>query len=64
MTANTHKLDRSIFIHAKPDTVFGFFQDNARWASWWGAGSTMGSSYCRPQADGATSRAVELVWGR
>lgn len=41
MTANPHTLDRSIFIHAKPDTVFGFFQDNARWASWWGAGSTI-----------------------
>jgi uncharacterized protein YndB with AHSA1/START domain len=41
MTAATHRLDRSVFIHAKPDTVFSFFQDSARWASWWGAGSTI-----------------------
>ncbi len=41
MPAETHRLDRSVFIHAKPDTVFGFFQDTARWASWWGAGSTI-----------------------
>jgi uncharacterized protein YndB with AHSA1/START domain len=36
-----YKLDRSVFILAKPDTVFRFFQDSARWASWWGAGSTI-----------------------
>lgn len=41
MTAPTHRLDRSVFIHAKPETVFAFFQDSARWASWWGAGSTI-----------------------
>lgn len=41
MTAETHRLERSVFIHAKPDTVFAFFQDTARWASWWGAGSTI-----------------------
>jgi uncharacterized protein YndB with AHSA1/START domain len=41
MTAQTFRLDRSVFINAKPDTVFGFFQDSARWASWWGAGSTI-----------------------
>jgi uncharacterized protein YndB with AHSA1/START domain len=41
MTAPMHTLERSVFIHAKPDTVFAFFQDSARWASWWGAGSTI-----------------------
>ncbi len=41
MNAETHRLDRSVFIHAKPETVFAFFQDSARWASWWGAGSTI-----------------------
>jgi len=41
MTAPAHRLDASVFIHAKPDTVFAFFQDSARWASWWGAGSTV-----------------------
>ncbi len=35
------RLDRSVFILAKPATVFAFFQDSARWASWWGAGSTI-----------------------
>ena len=35
------RLDRSVFILAKPDTVFAYFQDSARWASWWGAGSTI-----------------------
>jgi uncharacterized protein YndB with AHSA1/START domain len=28
-------------IRAKPETVFRFFTDSARWASWWGAGSTI-----------------------
>jgi len=36
-----HRLDRSVFILAKPDTVFAFFQDPVRWAAWWGAGSTI-----------------------
>src|SRR5262249_55635061 len=27
--------------HAEPTTVFRFFQDSERWASWWGAGSTI-----------------------
>lgn len=36
-----HHLDRNILIKAKPETVFRFFADSARWASWWGAGSTI-----------------------
>jgi uncharacterized protein YndB with AHSA1/START domain len=36
-----HQLDRSVVIHAKPETVFRFFTDSARWAKWWGAGSTI-----------------------
>jgi uncharacterized protein YndB with AHSA1/START domain len=36
-----HHLDRDILIKAKRETVFRFFTDSARWASWWGAGSTM-----------------------
>jgi len=36
-----HVLDRTIVIAAEPDTVFLFFTDSARWASWWGAGSTI-----------------------
>lgn len=36
-----YQLDRTVVIHAKPETVFRFFTDSARWASWWGAGSTI-----------------------
>lgn len=39
--ALTHTLDRTILIEAEPDTVFRFFSDPARWAAWWGAGSTI-----------------------
>lgn len=36
-----HRLERSIVIQAKPETVFRFFTDSERWAKWWGAGSTI-----------------------
>jgi len=36
-----YRLDRTITIRATQDTVFSFFTDSARWASWWGAGSTI-----------------------
>ena len=36
-----YHLDRAVVIKAKPETVFRFFTDSARWASWWGAGSTI-----------------------
>lgn len=36
-----HTLDRRVTIQAPRDTVFSFFTDSARWASWWGAGSTI-----------------------
>ena len=36
-----HHLERMILIQADRETVFRFFTDNARWASWWGAGSTI-----------------------
>jgi uncharacterized protein YndB with AHSA1/START domain len=36
-----HRLDRTLLIRARPETVFRFFTDNARWASWWGEGSTI-----------------------
>jgi uncharacterized protein YndB with AHSA1/START domain len=36
-----HALDRHILIRARPETVFRYFTDSARWASWWGAGSTV-----------------------
>jgi uncharacterized protein YndB with AHSA1/START domain len=45
MTTSTlpHRLDRTVTIQAPPETVFRFFQDSARWAKWWGAGSTIES---------------------
>src|SRR2546430_7530896 len=36
-----YHLDRTVVIKAKPETVFRFFTDSARWANWWGAGSTI-----------------------
>ena len=36
-----HRLDRNVLIRASRDTVFRFFTDSARWASWWGVGSTI-----------------------
>jgi uncharacterized protein YndB with AHSA1/START domain len=36
-----YQLDRTVAIKAKPETVFRFFTDSARWAGWWGAGSTI-----------------------
>ena len=41
MASHRHHLDRTIDIHARPETVFRFLTDPARWASWWGAGSTI-----------------------
>lgn len=66
MSLLPHTLDRSVFILAKPDTVFAFFQDNARWASWWGAGSTIdprpgGKVYVRyPNAVEASGDVLEI----
>ena len=36
-----YSLERTITILAKRETVFRFFTDSDRWASWWGAGSTV-----------------------
>jgi uncharacterized protein YndB with AHSA1/START domain len=36
-----YQLERTIIIKAMPETVFRFFTDSARWAGWWGAGSTI-----------------------
>jgi uncharacterized protein YndB with AHSA1/START domain len=41
MQALPYRLDRTVVIKATPETVFRFFTDRARWASWWGAGSTI-----------------------
>jgi uncharacterized protein YndB with AHSA1/START domain len=39
--ALAHSLERIVVIRATRDTVFRFFTDSNRWASWWGAGSTI-----------------------
>jgi uncharacterized protein YndB with AHSA1/START domain len=36
-----YSVDRSILIEADREVVFGFFTGNTRWATWWGAGSTV-----------------------
>jgi uncharacterized protein YndB with AHSA1/START domain len=36
-----HNLERSVVIRAAPETVFRFFTDSTRWATWWGQGSTI-----------------------
>jgi len=37
----SHTLERIILIQAVPETVFRFFQESPKWASWWGPGSTI-----------------------
>ena len=41
MTELPYQLDRTVVIRATPKTVFHFFTDSARWANWWGPGSTI-----------------------
>jgi uncharacterized protein YndB with AHSA1/START domain len=44
MTELPYSLDRTVVIRATPETVFRFFTDSARWAAWWGPGSTIDPS--------------------
>ena len=39
LTTLPFALERTIVIHARPETIFSFFTDSERWAKWWGAGS-------------------------
>jgi len=39
MTTLDHVLDRTVTIAARRETVFRYFTDSERFASWWGAGS-------------------------
>jgi len=41
MTEWPHHLDRTITIGARRETVFSFFTNDERWASWWGRGSAI-----------------------
>ena len=49
----THRLERTVLIEAPRDIVFRFFTDEKRWATWWGAGSTIDAT---PGAATALSR--------
>ena len=61
------QLDRTVLIQARPETVFTFFTDSARWASWWGAGSTIeprvgGRMYIRhPNGIEAAGEVIEIA---
>jgi uncharacterized protein YndB with AHSA1/START domain len=39
MTTLPYRVERTILIRARRKTVFAFFVESERWASWWGAGS-------------------------
>jgi uncharacterized protein YndB with AHSA1/START domain len=36
-----YDLNRTVLIRARRETVFHYFTDSARWAKWWGSGSTI-----------------------
>jgi uncharacterized protein YndB with AHSA1/START domain len=67
VNALVHQLDRTIVIEAPQATVFKYFTDPVRWASWWGAGSTIdarpgGRVLIRyPDGTEATGEVVELT---
>jgi uncharacterized protein YndB with AHSA1/START domain len=67
MIALPHRLDRTIVIQAPRETVFRFFTDSQRWASWWGVGSTIdatpgGKVYIRnPGGVEALGEVLEIV---
>jgi uncharacterized protein YndB with AHSA1/START domain len=66
MTGLLYTIERSIAIQAAPETVFRYFTDSARWAAWWGAGSTIdatpgGKVYIRyPNAVEASGEVLEV----
>jgi len=39
--AMPHRLERTVLIQAPREIVFSYFTDSARWARWWGKGSTI-----------------------
>jgi uncharacterized protein YndB with AHSA1/START domain len=61
-----YTLERRVLIRAKSDAVFRHFTDSARWAAWWGAGSTIeprpgGKVYIRhPNAVEAGGEVLEI----
>jgi uncharacterized protein YndB with AHSA1/START domain len=41
MTPLAHSLERTLIVSARPDLVFAYFTDSARFAAWWGVGSSI-----------------------
>ena len=62
-----YKVERTVEIQASCETVFQFFTDSARWAKWWGAGSTIephagGKVYIRhPNAVEVVGEVIEIA---
>jgi uncharacterized protein YndB with AHSA1/START domain len=67
MSPLDHTLERTIVIAATRSTVFRFFTDSARFAAWWGAGSTIEGRpggvvrIIYPNGVTASGRVVEIV---
>ena len=67
MSVLPHHLERTIVIEAPREAVFKYFTDPARWAAWWGAGSTIdarpgGRVYVRhPDGTEASGDVVEVA---
>jgi uncharacterized protein YndB with AHSA1/START domain len=67
VTTLTHQLDRTIVIEAPQAAVFRYFTDSARWAAWWGTGSTIdarpgGRVFVRyPDGSEAAGEVVEMA---
>ncbi|HSE43564.1 MAG TPA: SRPBCC domain-containing protein, partial [Acidobacteriota bacterium] len=61
------KLERNIIICAQRTTVFRYFTDSKRWASWWGEGSTIEAKpggkvrICYPGAILALGEVLEIT---
>ena len=61
------KLERTIVICAERNTVFRYFTDSKRWASWWGEGSTIESKpggkvrICYPGNTIASGEVIEIA---
>jgi uncharacterized protein YndB with AHSA1/START domain len=61
-----YQLDRTVVIKAKPETVFRFLTESAKWADWWGDGSTIdatpgGKVYIRyPNGTEASGEVLEV----
>ena len=67
MSALEYVLERTVLIRATRETVFRYFTDSARFAAWWGEGSTIdarpGGAMCIRYANGvlASGEVVEVV---